>query len=776
MRAILIKIRRDIQRRRMQTAMVALITLLASAMATISLTLLVRSTAPYEEAFERVSGAHLLMNFDAAKVGPDELRATGALPVVTAAGEPHPIAYVPVEANNHKTTFELVGRDDPGGKVDRIQLAAGRWVQGPGEIVVTRVTTADAGQVKLRVGDTVYALGRSDRPAFRVVGVAIDLIPGSPERAWIRSDQVAGLSDATTSPLGYEMAYRVRDSSTDDGLQRDGRAIEDALPAGAERVPMISWLDAESGATWVVYLLSSILIAFTAFALIASALIVANSVIGAVVASQREIGTMKAVGFTPREVVLVFVGQMVAAAAVGSLFGVALGIAASQPLLDQSAAAVSLPAGSAFYPPADLGVLAGVLLLVAVAALVPALGAGSTSAVRALAVGLTPPSAGRGWLGRLLQRLRLPRPVTVGVDDAFRRPLRGLLTVSALLVGVATLTLAVGFRFAAETAVADPSMIGTNYDVNVERYSPYPDQRLMGTLSGHPDTSELIAVAAPTVRLAGLKDPLMGTAIRGDATRLGYHTYQGRWYRGAGEAIVAPVTMKEAHLKLGDVVEASIEGHPTKLRIVGQYNDLTVYDGRGMRFDWRTYTAVVPDAQPSSYRIRLRSGADARAFAATVQRSEPHFTSTTAVVKADDPTIHLYTAIMGVPALLLIVIAMVGVFNTMLLNSRERSFDIAVLKAVGMSGRQVVTMVVAPATLFGLIGAAVGAPAGIQLTQVLVHSTADSVGLVVDLGHAFGVANLGLIAVAGVATAVIGSLLPARWAARAPVAVVLRAE
>jgi putative ABC transport system permease protein len=112
----------------------------------------------------------------------------------------------------------------------------------------------------------------------------------------------------------------------------------------------------------------------------------------------------------------------------------------------------------------------------------------------------------------------------------------------------------------------------------------------------------------------------------------------------------------------------------------------------------------------------------------------------------------------------------------MLLNSRERSFDIAVLKAVGMSGRQVVTMMVAPAILLGLIGSVLGAPAGIQLTQVLVHSTADSVGLVVDLGHAFGVANLSLIAVAGVATAVIGSLLPAWWAARAPVAVVLRAE
>jgi putative ABC transport system permease protein len=43
----------------------------------------------------------------------------------------------------------------------------------------------------------------------------------------------------------------------------------------------------------------------------------------------------------------------------------------------------------------------------------------------------------------------------------------------------------------------------------------------------------------------------------------------------------------------------------------------------------------------------------------------------------------------------MIVIAVAGIFNTLLLNSRERVRDTAMLKAIGMSPRQVMLMVAA---------------------------------------------------------------------------------
>jgi putative ABC transport system permease protein len=52
----------------------------------------------------------------------------------------------------------------------------------------------------------------------------------------------------------------------------------------------------------------------------------------------------------------------------------------------------------------------------------------------------------------------------------------------------------------------------------------------------------------------------------------------------------------------------------------------------------------------------------------------------------------------------------------------------------------------------------------------------EVIGGVFDTSHSFGFISLLLIALGGVATAVLGALLPATWAARASVATVLRAE
>jgi len=110
--------------------------------------------------------------------------------------------------------------------------------------------------------------------------------------------------------------------------------------------------------------------------------------------------------------------------------------------------------------------------VVAVRALVPALRAGSMDAARALAVGSAPPASGGGRLGRLLQRLPLPRAAAVGVDDAFRRPLRGVLTLVALLIGVSTLMAAVAFRTVAANAVTDKAALGINYDLRSTASAP----------------------------------------------------------------------------------------------------------------------------------------------------------------------------------------------------------------------------------------------------------------------------------------------------------------
>src|SRR5260370_16342654 len=192
------------------------------------------------------------------------------------------------------------------------------------------------------------------------------------------------------------------------------------------------------------------LLAFAVFALGAAALIVANVVSGAVLTSQRDIGIVRALGFTPGQVVASFVGLMLVPALLGCVVGVPLGVLGSRPLISSSADALGLPASSGIDLAAPLLATLGGLLVVALAAALPALRAGLLRPVDAITQRGTPGRRRQSWIGALAQALRLPRPASLGVSDAFARPVLGLLTAVAVIIGIPTLTIAPSLHVTAQ--------------------------------------------------------------------------------------------------------------------------------------------------------------------------------------------------------------------------------------------------------------------------------------------------------------------------------------
>src|SRR4029077_1713999 len=89
-------------------------------------------------------------------------------------------------------------------------------------------------------------------------------------------------------------------------------------------------------------ILTGVLVAFSVFALAATAAIVANLVTGIVISAYREIGIMKAVGFTPTQVIGVFVLQILAPTAAASVVGIPAAMFLSQPLLASNSQALGL--------------------------------------------------------------------------------------------------------------------------------------------------------------------------------------------------------------------------------------------------------------------------------------------------------------------------------------------------------------------------------------------------------------------------------------------------
>ena len=213
-----------------------------------------------------------------------------------------------------------------------------------------------------------------------------------------------------------------------------------------------------------------------------------------------------------------------------------------------------------------------------------------------------------------------------------------------------------------------------------------------------------------------------------------------------------------------------------RIRIVGVTFDPD-NSGRAFIADWSTLAAAVPNAEASTYYVALRPGTDPAAFARRIQATQPDFLNAQ-VADFGASSFGILESVMLALVLVLILIAVVGVFNTVLLNTRERIHDTAVLKAVGMTPGQIVAMVAVSASLLGLVGGLLGVPLGIALHRGLMGLMGNLIGNEMPSValNVFDPLVLPLLVLAGLVLAILGAVLPARWVARLSVADVLHAE
>lgn len=106
-----------------------------------------------------------------------------------------------------------------------------------------------------------------------------------------------------------------------------------------------------------------------------------------------------------------------------------------------------------------------------------------------------------------------------------------------------------------------------------------------------------------------------------------------------------------------------------------------------------------------------------------------------------------------------VLVALVGIVNTMTLAIFERRRELGMVRALGMTRQQVGRMVRAEAVLIGLLGTVVGVGSGVLLSWVVVSSLGD-------IGLSFNWIRVVLIFAVGVAVGVVASILPARRATR----------
>ncbi len=768
--------RAAVRRRRLQTIVIGVVVALSTTMIVVALGLLAASSGPFDQAYARQSGAHLVASYDRSKVSDSQLTDAAKQSQVEAVAGPFGVATL--DLNVQGRSLVVVGRADAGGPVDRLNVWDGRWAEKPGEIVLNQ-NPIDRGQ---RGAPTLGMRLSAGGTTLTVVGFAYSVSQSAD--AWVTPEQMTVLK-----PTGSQMLYRFTEAATNAQVSAGQSAVTTALPSGV-LLGTQSYLALRAVATGEPNTFVPFLMVFGWLGLAVAVLIVANVVSGAVVAGFKHIGVLKALGFTPTQVMAVYLAMISIPAIVGCALGTVLGNVLAESLLTRAfenygAEGVGVPIW------VDVATLLGVPLLVALSALVPSLRARGLSAAEAISAG-SAPRAGRGLTAqRWLSGTRLPRSVSLGLGLPFARPARTALTLAAVVLGVTSVTLAVGLgksltsyqTAASRTGAVDVTIFagtaengpqlapeGAEPGRPVAKLSDPADEALMRSTSG---AAYVTASRDMLMRLVGTKTDLRVTFYRGDSTQIGYRVLEGHWFDGPGQVVVSERFLLQRGLSIGDTIALESKGKSTQATIVGKalYNS-----GEEVLSNWETLALIDPALRANSYEIRLKPGTDIDAYVKAVLAGDPGLEE----VPGQDPGTFIAVVLATVILLTLMLgtVAALGVFNTVVLNTRERRRDLGMLKSIGMTPGQVTVMVVTSMAALGALGGLLGIPFGIIAHRLVVPAMANGaqVALPDFMLDVYPLPLLAVFVLSGILIAALGAFLPARSAARTTIAEVLHNE
>lgn len=774
-------VRSGVGRRRVQTVVIALATMMAVAAAVVAGSLMVVANAPFDHAFAQQNGPHLTAGFDPARASDEQLAATGESDGVTASAGPYPTVTLQVtdSAGRKPPAMTFVGRTGPHAAVDDLDLTAGRWARKPGEIVLSSSYQGPA----FELGDTMTASGTT----LTVVGFATSA--GRTADAWLTPAQVRALG-SKDAPATRQMLYRFDAAGSRSDIAADRKKLAAAVPAGA-LLGTRSYLDtkraADSGAAPTI----PFLVAFGVLGIVMSVIIVGSVISGAVGTSLRRIGVLKAVGFTPSEVVRAYVAQALVPASAGIAVGVVLGNLLAVPLLDDTEQAYGTATLSVAWW-VDVVVPAGALLVVGAAAFVPALRAGRLRTVEAIAVGRAP-RTGRGrWAHRAAGRLPLPRAVTYGLAGPFAHPVRALAMLLAVAFGTIAATFAVGLTSSLNEVnrIQDPEDRaavtvftggpGVAHGEHVPAPgTPEPRQadpaQVSAAVEAQPGTASYYGEAQQDATVAGVTGSVRATLFTGDTSTGAYAMTSGHWLDGAGQVVVPGQFLETTGTEIGDSVRVTVGKESADLRIVG-----VAFGSADDQLEIQVNAADFPATRPQVFLVDVKAGVSAAAYAGKLSASVRPLGGE-AVANSPSPQHNMVLVLNTMAVLLtlmLVSVAGLGVLNSVVLDTRERVHDLGVCKAVGMSPRQTVSLVLASVGGIGVLGGLVGVPAGQALHGFVLPVMGHAAGT--DLPRSvldvYGTGQLLLLGLAGLVIALLGAMLPAGWAARARTATALRTE
>ncbi|MFF0008446.1 ABC transporter permease [Streptomyces tibetensis] len=375
---------------------------------------------------------------------------------------------------------------------------------------------------------------------------------------------------------------------------------------------------------------------------------------------------------------------------------------------------------------------------------------------------------------------------------------RLLMTVLAVMLGVAFVSGTLVFTNTVSDAYQKSSAKGFDH-VDVSMTADYEDAegdrvaKLHELTRATLDKSERVPGAASAIgvvqnftALADKDGKLIGQGFQSQggnywgAKDPRYPLVSGHAPKGPGEILIDSQTAKRAGYKVGDTVRMSVDGPVLTPKITGIFttDDGNVAAGGSLTlFD--TATAQKLLGKPGVYDeidVKAKPGVTQAALKAELDKALPEGTVSTTTGKqlADDQAEMISRSMSGMQTALLVfagIALFVGTFiiaNTFTMLVAQRTKELALMRAVGASRRQVTRSVLIEAFVVGAVAAVTGLVAGIGIGAGLRSLMGTFDATVPDGPLVITPGTIGAALAVGVLVTMLAAWLPGRRAAKIP--------
>lgn len=702
-----------------------------------------------------------------------------------------------------------------------LSVDEGEEPSGPGEIMLDEFTAEQAGY---EIGDTVPLVTLGDQPRLdaTLTGIA-KFGEGSLQGATLTVFDTLAMQELFFDgrDVYTDIWLTAEEGVSQEQLRSEAAAVipDDLVARTGDDVAEESQNDFEEAIGFI----SIFLLVFAGIALVVGTFLIINTFSILVAQRSRELALLRALGASRRQVTRSVLLESFIVGVVGSTIGLFLGFGLP-PALTALMRAIGIDLrldGLVFQPRTAIVAYAVGVIVTMLAAYVPARRASRIAPVAALrddialpessirrrsivgaivvvvgaglmAVGL----AGEGGTGAALVGIGIlcvllgvaalspvvGRPVLhalgrifrpfgmvgrLATQNSLRNPRRTAATASALMIGlalVATMSVlgssanASIDKMVEENLAADyvvSNAIGAPFSPGIAEQAAQVDGvEAVASYRGQPvdvDDQEIWGGATDPEAFTQMID---STVTAGSLDDL------------SGSTVAMDIgTAEDLGLSVGDQVDLEFPGSDQQVELVATYDDnpamgqyvvpISVFDAAQVR-PADSYVYIIREDGASETQVRADLEKLVEDVPTVSLKDQEEFADE---FKANiNQLLFLIYALLG----LAIVIAVLGIINTLALSVIERTREVGLLRAVGMSRRQLRRMVRLEAIAIAVLGAVLGVVMGVVFGVTLQRAIADEGLDVLSVPYV----NLGVFVLIAAFVGVLAALLPARRAAR----------